>query len=108
MVSGVMNWSDAITSCNNLEFPALPGEEYEDWRLPNIRELQSLIDYGQINSALPSGHPFTTIRPSYYWSSTSYADDSDMIWIVNMKDGSVSLGNKNSDAYYVWPVRSGL
>lgn len=34
------------------------------WRLPNVRELQSLIDYGEYNPALPTGHPFTGVASS--------------------------------------------
>jgi len=106
-ILGPMSWFDAITACNNLIYPEIPDEEYEDWRLPNIRELQSLIDYGQNNPALPSGHPFDNIQSSYYWSSTAYMDGTDKAWVVNPKDGSISLANKTTDTFYVWPVRGG-
>ena len=45
-----------------------------DWRLPNIRELQSLVDFSNNNPALPDNHPFypeDALRSSPYWSSTS-------------------------------------
>ncbi|NIO68243.1 MAG: DUF1566 domain-containing protein, partial [Anaerolineae bacterium] len=49
------------------------GSSEGDWRLPNVRELQSLIDYGRQTPALPSGHPFTGVQSSLYWSSTTHA-----------------------------------
>lgn len=33
-------WNEAVTACNNLSF-----EGRSDWRLPNIKELQSIIFY---------------------------------------------------------------
>jgi len=40
-----MNWKEALAHCESL---ALAG--YDDWRLPSIEELQSIIDYGAIRS----------------------------------------------------------
>ncbi len=51
---------------------------YGDWRLPNSKELFSLVDRSQSDPALPAEHPFTNIQPDVgdlYWSSTSYAYD---------------------------------
>ena len=46
---------------------------YHDWRLPNRKELRSLIDYSQYYPALPLNHPFINVQSYYYWSSSSYA-----------------------------------
>jgi hypothetical protein len=35
-----------------------------DWKLPNVREMLSLIDYSRILPALPAGHPFTSVGPA--------------------------------------------
>jgi hypothetical protein len=77
-----------------------------DWRLPNVRELQSLIDYGQSSPALPSVHPFTTVQSDYYWSSSTYRDGTAFGWRVYLHDGYVYFGNKTS-VRYVWPIRGG-
>ncbi|KJU84636.1 protein containing DUF1566 [Candidatus Magnetobacterium bavaricum] len=79
---------------------------YTDWRLPNVNELESLVDSGMSLPALPSGHPFTNVQSNYYWSSTSYANYTSSAWIVSMFDGFVHAYGKSRN-YYVWPVRSG-
>ena len=43
---------------------------YDDWRLPNIKELLSIIEYYTGDPALPYSHPFTDVLSSEYWSST--------------------------------------
>jgi hypothetical protein len=88
----------------------LNSENYQtrsDWRLPNRRELRSLVDYGLAGPALPSGHPFSQVQPSnYYWSSTSKTGLTDYAWLVGMDCGDVLYKNKAYDGY-VWPVRAG-
>jgi len=100
--SGGQTWDNAIDFCNGLNHAG-----HSDWRLPNLRELQSLIDYGRFNLALPSGHPFTGVLSSWYWSSSSIAGFTASAWIVRLDVGLVDgVGKANAD--YVWPVRAGL
>jgi hypothetical protein len=79
---------------------------YADWRVPSIRELGGLVDTSRSNPALPAGHPFTSVQSNYYWSSTSYANDTNGAWYVSMDYGTVDYYHKNG-SYSVWPVRSG-
>ena len=60
---GNVSWQAALQYCDGLELP-----EYEDWRLPNLRELQSIADYGRYSPASDPG--FATVS-DWYWSSTS-------------------------------------
>ncbi len=88
------------------------GNHQTDWRLPNVRELQSLVDYEHIGPALPSGYGtyFTRVLPSMdYWSSTTYNREyvMDSAWIVYLGDGSVYAGDGTAYPTYVWPVRGG-
>jgi len=68
--------------------------------------LQSLVDYGQYEPPLPSGHPFSGVQSSYYWSSSTYADSANNAWSLYLNFGSVGLDVKPIN-YFVWPVRGG-
>jgi hypothetical protein len=54
------------------------------WRLPNVKELASLIDYGTFNPALPAGHSFSGVQLTRYWSSTTVVGLPDWAWVVWM------------------------
>ena len=82
------------------------GSRQTDWRLPNVREQQSLIDYGNSSPALPTGHPFTAVQNSYYWTSSAYVSGPASAWLVGLPDGYVGDVGKASSSY-VWPVRGG-
>ena len=98
---GQMDWATAIGYCK-----ALTNGNYSDWRLPNISELQSLVDYSQHDTVLPSGHPFIDVQSDYYWSSTTHAGDADSAWFVLLSDGYKYYAIKTT-SFYVWPVRGG-
>lgn len=98
---GGLVWNTAVNNCQGY---SLAG--YSDWRLPNLREMGTLIDYREYNPALPSGHPFTGVQWWYYWSSTTFADDTAYAWIVYLGAGGGNVDNKVIE-YYVWPVRGG-
>lgn len=96
---GTKTWEDAITACEDFD-PCLHG----DWRLPNARELHSLVDLGNIIPALPSGHPFTNVQSDPYWSSTSYMDNLNFTWYVFMAHGFLDARHKTLYGY-AWCVR---
>lgn len=81
------------------------GSTAGDWRLPNVRELLSLIDYSQLSPALPSGHPFLNTFP-WYWSSTTEANNTDFAWRVDFVIGNSSRHAK-SFSNFVQAVRGG-
>jgi len=106
---GKKKWAQAITFCNNLSSgraglrdASSPG----DWRLPNIRELYSLVDFSQFNPALPSDNHFTKQQSSLYWSSTVDIGSAAGAWLVNFYRGYVGVYYQAGE-YYVHPVRSG-
>jgi len=100
-IKGTMQWNDALIACNSLDFAGCT-----DWRLPNVKELLSIIDYGEHDHALPSGHPFLNVQFIFYWSSTTYDAKHDHAWGVYVYNGYVYNYHKVTDAY-VWPVRGG-
>ena len=116
--NAIKSWFDALTYCNTLNSGecGLTDDSVEgDWRLPNVKELQSLIHYGFYSPALPNtagtgqwtpGDPFTNVQSFYYWSSTTYVSATNNAWYVQMINGVVAFRWK-INGNYVWPVRAG-
>lgn len=76
------DWGSSIDYCEGLE---LDGKT--DWRMPNIIELKTIVDYGRSESSIYSVFQFVT--DGSYWSSTTleevtYAKYS---WSLNFGDG---------------------
>ncbi|HTZ17005.1 MAG TPA: DUF1566 domain-containing protein [Dissulfurispiraceae bacterium] len=84
---------------------------YANWRLPNVNELESLVnsEYGPITDWLSlQGFSNFPDPPSYYWSSTTYANSDDAAWYVDMYIGTVRPYDKDNGLimqFSVWPVR---
>ncbi len=76
-----------------------------DWRLPTKTELFALAN-GTKPVRSSTMRAFTSVQPSYYWSSTSDAGFATLAWGVSLNFGSVAADFKAS-ASYVWPVRGG-
>ena len=72
--------------------------EFEDWRLPTIQELLTIIDYNRISPALLSAFSYVDDE-SFYWSQTSVADESDAFWGVNFKRGASSKASEYYERY---------
>ena len=98
-IDGQMDWYAATNYCATLDHAG-----HDDWRLPSIGELTSLIDTGYSNPALTIGHPFVNVQSAEYWSSTRSAGGTGLPYEMNMATGQ---GNYRSEThpYYVWPVR---
>jgi hypothetical protein len=77
---------------------------YDDWRLPTIQEIQTIVDDSRYNPSIDT--IFESIQSSGYWSSTSYADDSSRAWRVYFSYGDTNNNNKNNNNY-VRCVRAG-
>jgi hypothetical protein len=98
-----LNWQGALKYCDSLSFAG-----HDDWRLPNVRELQSIVDYGRFDLAID---PVFGALSDWYWSSSSY-DSPWNAWVVLFNGGWVGVGRQDvisgkDDQYYFRAVRSG-
>jgi hypothetical protein len=91
-------WQGALTYCEELDLGG-----YGDWRLPNINELRSLVNYAKVSPA----SDFPGIPTDYFfWSSSSYVDNASSAWYVGFNIGNVSHDNR-TNTYDVRCVRGG-
>jgi len=95
------NWESALRYCEGLELAG-----YTDWRLPNIRELHSIVDYGRLG---PAADPkFQTLSDWYRSSSTVIQSDfRNYSWIIHFGNGYLANESK-FNAYRVRAVRGGI
>jgi hypothetical protein len=93
-------WEGAKTYCE--EELTLGG--YDDWRLPTIKELQTLPDFGKVNPAIDI--KFQNKTSGGYWSSTTLVNNTSNAWAVTFGNG-YSYRNGKSSNYHVRCVRSG-
>lgn len=117
---GLVNWQTALSDANGLKGDGTQcgltdNSTAGQWRLPNVKELQSLINYGFFNPALSNavgnakwteGNAFSGVQLANYWSSSSLVRSPVSAWLGNLSDGYVDSGGKSS-TFYVWPVRGG-
>ncbi|MBU2490112.1 MAG: DUF1566 domain-containing protein [Proteobacteria bacterium] len=97
LAQGPVSWTEALALCRGLDPPGA-------WRLPNIRELESLTDLSAHTPALALGHPF--INPGKgYWSSTTSAYDPAYAWTLYTDDGIMGVGYKKNPEFLAWAVR---
>jgi hypothetical protein len=98
-------WEEAITYCEGLELPA--GQT--DWRLPNVKELRSIVDNTLYHPSIDQTYfPGTSW---HYWSSTYYGicTDTPSAWYVSFSNyfGGRANNEDRLSGLYVRCVRGG-
>lgn len=107
-------WSEARDYAANLQDGQCgleDGSQPGDWRVPNKNEMSSL--FGDTSMIIPTG-----LWNVYFWTSSTYAPDTDHAWLFHggrgeetvVLDDDTPFSTKdpiNDFSNYVWPVRDG-
>jgi hypothetical protein len=108
-------WPAALADANQLASGACglsDGSAAGQWRLPNVNELESVVDITSSNPAVTPGSHFANVAGIVYWTSTGYFGGdlgSPTAWAISMSDGryindgvqNVKSVSKNG----IWAVR---
>jgi hypothetical protein len=86
-----MNWESALTSCEDLTLAS-----QSDWRLPNIKELFSIVDTSEYNPAIDETY-FPATQSADYWSSTTYLVNTTNAWRVDFNVGTQYSRHKTDE-----------
>ena len=80
-----LNWTEANEYCENLKLAG-----FDDWRLPTLYELESIIDYKYKDNApynKVNKRFFKNMKTTYYWSSSEYVHYPREAWLVKFDWG---------------------
>ncbi len=91
--AGSKTWNNAKNYCANLSL-----WWYSDWKLPNVKELESIVDFSKKNPSIETSK-FTNTVSRYYWSSTTYSNGTGYAWGVYFYYGYSSYYSKTNYKY---------
>ena len=94
---GRMNWHEGKAYARSL---CLEGKK--DWRLPSLRELESLLDRTHYRPVMRAEIPFQDTLS--YWSSTTFGAEGKNAWMV-MFGGAYVLSYYKTNKYHIRCVR---
>lgn len=97
------NWDDADNYCNNLEL----GKK-DDWRLPTLNELKSIVKEVPPEQVTIDTDFFTDTKLNYYWTSTEYPKTEGTHWFVYFKTGYEGIAQNFKPGYDVRCLRDNL
>lgn len=90
----------ALGYCDSLRLAG-----YDDWRLPSVVELQSIVDYGHSSPSIDST-VFPNTPAGLFWTSTAVVNQETSSWIVLFSDARTTLTRSSEQTYsYVRCVR---
>jgi len=86
-----VTWYEAKSYCSNLNLAG-----HNDWRLPDIKALESIVDVMAYRPSIKKGfkHVNTT---GFYWSSSSVQSDNSFATIMRFEFGEVGAFRKGKE-----------
>ncbi len=97
-----LTWQEALDFVVTMNREQRFGQR--DWRMPNRRELRSLLSLQTRLPALPERHPFIHLFNGWYWTATTAAIGAAHAWYVAFDGARMFYGGKDQ-SFMLWPVR---
>lgn len=88
-----MTWQQALTTAHGFTFAGT-----NDWRVPNVKELTSLVERQCVRPAINT-ELFPLTPSDDYWSSTPSVADPERSWVVAFFNGSNSLRQRQLSVF---------
>ncbi len=85
-----LTWENALLMAENLSFG-----NYDDWRMPDIKELQSINSENFMNPSLDQNY-FPGVRIGKYWASTSLPNQTSKAWYLDTRFGITTYESKTN------------
>jgi hypothetical protein len=101
---GPRTWQEALEYPKSLNRGNHLGRN--DWRLPNVNELESLLNRQSDPALWLPTQGFLNVRADCYWTSSTYASHAPYAWGVDI-NGGILAGHDKADRCHVWPMRQG-
>jgi hypothetical protein len=95
--STTYTWADAETHCVDAGV-RLGGS---GWRVPTVKELQTIVDYSQSSGPMIDPTAFPSTPASVFWSSSPVAGSTSLAWLVSFYGGY----SNSYDVSYAFNVR---
>lgn len=88
-----VNFKEAMQYCKDLRLG-----KFDDWRVPTLFELLSIIDFKRYKPAIKK--PFKYVEDTgSYWTTTLYVGDKNERWVVSFKDGTTGDADESYERY---------
>jgi len=92
-------WDDALAHCVHVEYAG-----HDDWRLPEVHELSSLVD-DRVEEPAADAVAWEGVPINKMWSFTSVSGVAANAWTVNFRDGSVAHERRDRTGAWTRCVR---
>jgi len=97
-----MTWDEALQAANDLNYGG-----FNDWRMPNINELSTLIDYGKDHPGI-AGDKFPNTQSAGYWPSSMTTHGCENMFYTTFGTGARYWDDDLTKKKYIRPVRGFL
>lgn len=87
--AATLTWAEAHKMAHQEKFA-----DYDDWRLPNKNQLESIIEGSCVTPAV-NLKVFPSTQATFYWTSSPYAGLSTGAWSVDFGYGAVTASEKS-------------